>query len=543
MEAGSVAIQMGVFKASGRKKRLFRMSPIHHHFELVGWPETTVIIRFWLISAICVAIALGIFIGDFTEHRGGCDRDARTRVRPRSRRGRHGAGTATPRTSRSSSPTTTSPTSVARLAARARRADSSSGRSVANSTGWSRSCDLVSPAPGVPETHAVIAAAQTAGVELVSEIELAYRWEQQRTGGPRPMLAITGTDGKTTTTLLAVEMLRAGGLRTIDAGNTDTPLVDAIDAGSRRVRRRVHELPPGVDADVPGRRRGLVEPRARPPELASRRCRPTRRPRRRCSPTSGRPTSPIGFVDRPVVMRNLAAAPGRHVTFGLDAGRLPQRRRRRISVSSRAGTATSSPIEAMRRSLPHDITNTLAASALVLETGLGRRSAVAHGLATFTGPPHRLEHVANMGRRRVVQRLEGDHAARRRRSDPLVRSNHAHRRRIRQGRRPVADGGRSASHVDAVIALGATAPALAARVRRRWPGVDRGLPDMAAAVELARTIAAPGTPCCCRRGVPASISTRNFEAPWRTLPIARHASTERDRASRPPERSRKDVRA
>jgi phospho-N-acetylmuramoyl-pentapeptide-transferase len=66
MEAGSVAIQMGVFKASGRTRRLFRMSPIHHHFELVGWPETTVIIRFWLIAAICVATALAIFIADFT---------------------------------------------------------------------------------------------------------------------------------------------------------------------------------------------------------------------------------------------------------------------------------------------------------------------------------------------------------------------------------------------------------------------------------------------------------------------------------------------
>jgi phospho-N-acetylmuramoyl-pentapeptide-transferase len=65
-EAGSVAVQMGVFKASGRKRRLFRMSPIHHHFELLGWPETTVIIRFWLIAGICVAIALAIYIGDFT---------------------------------------------------------------------------------------------------------------------------------------------------------------------------------------------------------------------------------------------------------------------------------------------------------------------------------------------------------------------------------------------------------------------------------------------------------------------------------------------
>ncbi len=66
MEAGSVAVQMGVFKASGRTRRLFRMSPIHHHFELSGWPETTVIIRFWLISGICVASALAIFIGDYT---------------------------------------------------------------------------------------------------------------------------------------------------------------------------------------------------------------------------------------------------------------------------------------------------------------------------------------------------------------------------------------------------------------------------------------------------------------------------------------------
>lgn len=66
IEAGSVAVQMGVFKASGRRRRLFRMSPIHHHFELVGWPETTVIIRFWLLAAVFVALALGIFIADFT---------------------------------------------------------------------------------------------------------------------------------------------------------------------------------------------------------------------------------------------------------------------------------------------------------------------------------------------------------------------------------------------------------------------------------------------------------------------------------------------
>jgi phospho-N-acetylmuramoyl-pentapeptide-transferase len=66
LEIGSVALQMGTFKASGRKRRLLKMSPIHHHFELSGWPETTVIIRFWLIAGMSVAIALSIFIADFT---------------------------------------------------------------------------------------------------------------------------------------------------------------------------------------------------------------------------------------------------------------------------------------------------------------------------------------------------------------------------------------------------------------------------------------------------------------------------------------------
>jgi phospho-N-acetylmuramoyl-pentapeptide-transferase len=45
--------------------RVFRMAPIHHHFELVGWPETTVIVRFWIFSALCTAVGLGIFYADF----------------------------------------------------------------------------------------------------------------------------------------------------------------------------------------------------------------------------------------------------------------------------------------------------------------------------------------------------------------------------------------------------------------------------------------------------------------------------------------------
>jgi phospho-N-acetylmuramoyl-pentapeptide-transferase len=70
MEIGSVAVQMGVFKATHGRRRVFRLSPIHHHFEMLGWPETTVIIRFWLLAGIFVVSGLGLFIADFTEQIG-----------------------------------------------------------------------------------------------------------------------------------------------------------------------------------------------------------------------------------------------------------------------------------------------------------------------------------------------------------------------------------------------------------------------------------------------------------------------------------------
>jgi phospho-N-acetylmuramoyl-pentapeptide-transferase len=63
IEILSVAIQMTSFKLFG--KRVFRLSPIHHHFELVGWPETRIIIRFWLISGLFVGTAVAIFYADW----------------------------------------------------------------------------------------------------------------------------------------------------------------------------------------------------------------------------------------------------------------------------------------------------------------------------------------------------------------------------------------------------------------------------------------------------------------------------------------------
>jgi phospho-N-acetylmuramoyl-pentapeptide-transferase len=55
----SVIIQVGSFKLT--RKRVFKMAPLQHHFELSGWAETTIVVRFWLISALCVATGLGLF--------------------------------------------------------------------------------------------------------------------------------------------------------------------------------------------------------------------------------------------------------------------------------------------------------------------------------------------------------------------------------------------------------------------------------------------------------------------------------------------------
>jgi phospho-N-acetylmuramoyl-pentapeptide-transferase len=55
----SVIIQVGSFKMTG--KRVFRMAPLQHHFELLGWAEITIVVRFWIISGLAVITGLGVF--------------------------------------------------------------------------------------------------------------------------------------------------------------------------------------------------------------------------------------------------------------------------------------------------------------------------------------------------------------------------------------------------------------------------------------------------------------------------------------------------
>jgi len=63
VETISVILQVAAFR--GFRRRLFNMAPVHHHFELAGWNENTVIVRFWIIAGLAVAFGLGVFYAEF----------------------------------------------------------------------------------------------------------------------------------------------------------------------------------------------------------------------------------------------------------------------------------------------------------------------------------------------------------------------------------------------------------------------------------------------------------------------------------------------
>lgn len=69
LETVSVMLQVTTFKVTkrltGTGRRVFRIAPIHHHFEMLGWEQVTVVIRFWIITGLCVAAGLGIFYAEW----------------------------------------------------------------------------------------------------------------------------------------------------------------------------------------------------------------------------------------------------------------------------------------------------------------------------------------------------------------------------------------------------------------------------------------------------------------------------------------------
>lgn len=63
IESVSVILQVGSFKLTGR--RVFRMAPLHHHFEMLGWPEINIVVRFWIIQGLCIAAGLTVFYAEW----------------------------------------------------------------------------------------------------------------------------------------------------------------------------------------------------------------------------------------------------------------------------------------------------------------------------------------------------------------------------------------------------------------------------------------------------------------------------------------------
>jgi len=398
------------------------------------------------------------------------------------------------------------------------------------------SCDLVSPAPGVPENHPVVVRALEGGVELASEIELAYRWEQDRPAGPRPMLAVTGTDGKTTTTLMAVEMLRAAGLRTVDAGNTSTPLVDAIE---QDLDVFVVECTSFRLAWTPTFRAEVAVWLNLAPDhlnwhtsMAS-----YEAAKARIFANQRAADCAVGFADDKTVMKQLALAPSRRVSFGMtDADYYlqpdqpesdqPDPVRSEGTLMGPAGVIAST--SDMRRSLPHDITNALAASALVMESGLVDPAAVVAALGRFDGPPHRLEHVGTWDDVAWF-------------NDSKATTPHAASAAIHSFERIILIAGgydkgvdlasmaTEPERVERLIALGATAPAVIDAFRS-VSQVDV-VADIPEAVSRAMDVAGPGNTVLLSPGCASFDQYESFDVRgdhFRSLVLAAHADSERE---------------
>lgn len=249
-------------------------------------------------------------------------------------------------------------------------------------------CDFVAPSPGIPETHRVVSFAREQGIPLRSELDLAYEWESARSGGMRPMLAVTGTDGKTTTVLMAEAILKSAQRRPIACGNTEVPFVEALDLdvdsfvieatsfrlafvetfrsdGSAWLNLAPDHLDWHHSMDTYESAKARIWRHVRPSDVA------------------------IGFAEDPVVDRHLRSLDCRQLTVGGDTGDF---RVRDGMLSS--PTTPILAVSEMYRSLPHDVVNALTASALTLETGLADVAAVGTALRDFTGPRHRIEFVA-----------------------------------------------------------------------------------------------------------------------------------------------------
>jgi UDP-N-acetylmuramoylalanine--D-glutamate ligase len=344
--------------------------------------------------------------------------------------------------------------------------------------------EAVLPSPGVPDHHPVFALAAERGVPILSEFDLAARWDD------RPRVAITGTDGKTTVTELVRAMLTASGRRAVSVGNTEVPLVAAIEdpivdvfvveASSFRLLHS-HRFAPDVgtwlnlapdhlDPTGVGSHASLDE------YIAA---------KARIWKDQSAQQVAIGNADDEVVVRELERAPGRRITFGLGPSAQNRLDGERLLLDTGDVLAE---VGQLHRSFPHDIANALAAAATAIHGGAtvpGARDA----LLAFRGLPHRVSLVGEAG---GVGWYD----------DSKATAPHATHAAVRGfGSVVLIAGGRNkgldlreladdAPHIRAVVAIGEAAPEVAAAFDGLRP--VRTAASMDEAVAEAAALARPG---------------------------------------------------
>jgi len=247
--------------------------------------------------------------------------------------------------------------------------------------------EYVAPAPGIPETHPVILEALAQKKSLKTELDIAYEWESQRAGGPRPMLAVTGTDGKTTTVMMAEAILQAAGRSPIACGNTEVPLVEALDmevdsfvveASSFRLAfiesfRAEASAWLNFDFDHLDWHRSMKS---------------YEEAKARLWRNVTADDTAIGVSGEKTVMHHLQKVACRRRVVGSSGDY------RSIDGTLNGPLGIIIAEADMSRSLPHDVLNALVASALCIESGLATASDSAAALSGFTAPHHRIEFIA-----------------------------------------------------------------------------------------------------------------------------------------------------
>lgn len=380
------------------------------------------------------------------------------------------------------------PGPAARTAARDLGLDLAEGPTADELAALVAGADAVLPAPGLPARHPVFAAARAAGVPIMSEFDLAAWWDD------RPLLAITGTDGKTTVTTLVRDMLVASGLAAVAVGNTPVPLVAAIDdattdvfvveASSFRLEHS-QRFAPAVGTWLNFAPDHLDSH----PDMASYEAAKAGIWRDQSADQVA-----VGNADDAVVAGHLAGARAQRVTFALASEadfRLagpPGPGGRLIGPVAGQGEVEIARVEDLARALPHDIANGLAAAATALAGGAGI-DGVRRGLREFRGLPHRVVLVGEAGGVRFYDdsKATTPHAA------AAAIAGFESVVLIAGGRNKGLDLGMlagSAGSIRAVVAIGEAAPEVAAAFAGVRP-VTRAA-SMDEAVRVAVGLARPG---------------------------------------------------